>query len=163
VCLVERLADYAPDEARGLLGALHEDLADEGRDASWLDPAWHLTRPELWEADPIDEAVVRSDAQIHRLVARAAQRPGFLAGILIPYAQAQGWDEADLAAQVGCPPGILPRLLLCRRPRTLAEATDVAATAAAFGADPQALLSVVRAAEGTDGDSGGATSEDGAR
>src|SRR5262245_17215245 len=48
VCLIERLADYAPDEARGLLGALHEDLANEGRDASWLDPAWHLTRPELW-------------------------------------------------------------------------------------------------------------------
>jgi hypothetical protein len=149
VCLIERLAHYSPDEARGLLGALQEDLAEDGLDVSWLAPAWHLTRPELWEAEPIDDAVMRSDAQFHRLVARAAQRPGFLAGVLLPYARAQGWDEADLAAELGCSLGSLPRLLLCHRPQALSGETDVATVAEAYGADPRALLRTLRAAAAT--------------
>jgi hypothetical protein len=67
--------------------------------------------------------------------------------MLIPYARAQGWDETDLAAALGCPRATLPLLLLRARPLPRTWEADVAAIAEACGADPAALAAVLRAAE----------------
>ena len=96
--------------------------------------------------DPLEEAVHRHEGFLYHLVAEAAQRPGFLAAVLVPYARGQGWDEAQLAHAVGCPPATLPRLLLCRRPLPLTWETDVATAARACGADPAALAALLRRA-----------------
>jgi hypothetical protein len=82
--------------------------------------------------------------QRHRdLLAHAARRArdqeGFLAGALAAYQEANGMDDAALAAFLGCAPEALPRLALCRRPapdpaRFRAGIQEIAAyTGAAIG------------------------------
>jgi CheY-like chemotaxis protein len=90
---------------------------------------------------------LRYEGLLAHLVAEATRRPGFLAALLVPYAQTQGWDEAELAAALGCPPATLPRLLLRARPLPLTWEADVATLADACGADPAAVRTVLRAAE----------------
>ena len=97
-------------------------------------------------ADALEDAVRRHERLLHDLVAEATQHPRFLAAVLVPYARSRGWDEAQLAAALGCPLATLARLLLCRRPQRLTWAMDVAAAAGACGADPAALAAVLRAA-----------------
>ena len=94
--------------------------------------------------------MLRHEGMLHYLVAEATQRPGFLASLLVPYAHAQGWDETELAARLGCPPATLPRLLLRPRPAPPTWSADVAITADACGASPSALEATLRAAEARD-------------
>jgi CheY-like chemotaxis protein len=95
----------------------------------------------------IAEEALRYEGLLAHLVAEATRRPGFLAAVLVPYAQAQGWDESELAAALGCPTATLARLLLRARPLPLTWERDVATLAAACGADSAAVGTVLRAAE----------------
>jgi DNA-binding response OmpR family regulator len=95
----------------------------------------------------IEEQVLQVEGLLHYLVREAQARPGFLAALLIPYSQAQGWDEEELAQQLGCPLGTLARLLLRPRPLPLTWATDVKIIADAYGVNATALGTVLREAE----------------
>jgi DNA-binding response OmpR family regulator len=95
----------------------------------------------------IAEEALRYEGLLAHLVAEATRRPGFLAAVLVPYAQAQGWDERELAAALGCPPATLPRLLLRARPLPQTWNQDVATLAEACGADPAAVGAVLQVAE----------------
>jgi DNA-binding response OmpR family regulator len=98
-------------------------------------------------AERLEEQVLQVEGLLHYLVAEAVARPGFLASLLVPYTQAQGWDEDEFAAQLGCPRATLARLLLRPRPLALTWAADVANIAEACGANATALGPVLRAAE----------------
>lgn len=80
---------------------------------------------------------------------RAAGRAFFLASVLLPYAEAEGLDDAALAERLGCRPVDLARLLFCRRPRREAPhfRADVERIAAAFGLAAERLAELVRAAD----------------
>jgi CheY-like chemotaxis protein len=106
-----------------------------------------VDRPRVAGPNSIAEEALRYEGLLAHLVAEATKRPGFLAAVLVPYAQAQGWDESELAAALGCPPATLPRLLLRARPLPYTWDRDVATLADACGADPIAVSAVVRAAE----------------
>jgi DNA-binding response OmpR family regulator len=95
----------------------------------------------------LHEEMLRYEGLLTYLVAQAANRPGFLASALMPYAEAQGWDEATLAEALGCPLATLTRLLLRPRPLPYTWDSDVASIADACGADPTALATTLRAVE----------------
>lgn len=89
-----------------------------------------------------DEALLRRAAE------RAGERSFYLASSLLRYARAEGWDDDDLAAALGCDPASLPTLLLCRQPRvegTMFRA-DVEAIARRFGLDAARLGHMIRTA-----------------
>jgi DNA-binding response OmpR family regulator len=98
-------------------------------------------------AEALEQQVLQVEGLMHYLVAEAVTRPGFLASLLMPYAQAQGWDEEEFAIQLGCPRATLTRLLLRPRPLALTWAADVASIAEACGANATTLGLVLRAAE----------------
>lgn len=50
------------------------------------------------------------------LLAKSRQNPAFLGYPLTQYAQANGWDDSQLAAAVGCPVERFLHLMLCKRP-----------------------------------------------
>jgi DNA-binding response OmpR family regulator len=95
----------------------------------------------------LEEQVLQMEGLVHYLVAEAVTRPGFLAALLMPYAQAHGWDENELAQALGCPRATLTRLLLRPRPLDLTWAADVASIAEACGANAMTLGPTLRAAE----------------
>jgi DNA-binding response OmpR family regulator len=105
------------------------------------------SRPRPAGPSSIAEEALRYEGLLAHLVAEATRRPGFLAAVLVPYAQAQGWDESELAMALGCPPATLPRLLLRARPLPQTWDRDVATLADACGADAAAVSAVVQAAE----------------
>ena len=88
-----------------------------------------------------------------RLLRRAAERAGerrfFLASALLPYARAEGLDDAGLADRLGCTPEDLPALLLCRRPGNEGGRfrMDVERIAERFGLDAANLARVIRLAD----------------
>jgi DNA-binding response OmpR family regulator len=137
---------------------LREELLD--RIAVWLRARQHMPAGEPDAAGPaltappggaggtraLEEAVLRQEGRLHALVHEASRAPEFLAALLVPYARAQGWDESELAAELGCPLATLVRLLLRRRPGPMTWEADVAIAAQACGADPSALARVLRAA-----------------
>jgi hypothetical protein len=92
-----------------------------------------------------------SDPMDH-LARRVANARFFLASVLTTYQQRHGLDDAELAAQLGCPVGVLTLLRLCRRPggatprRTTEE--DVRVISERFAIDPDALARIVREVEG---------------
>jgi hypothetical protein len=83
---------------------------------------------------------------LEALAARAAAEPFFLASVLAAYAQSEGLDDAGLAAALGCPPGELAMLRLCRAPSAAAEDfwEDVRRIAERFGLDAHRLAEVVK-------------------
>jgi hypothetical protein len=83
---------------------------------------------------------------LESLAARAAGEPFFLAAVLGPYALSEGLDDAALAAALGCPPGELALLRLCRAPRAGPEEfrEDVQAIAERFGLDAGKLAEAVK-------------------
>jgi DNA-binding response OmpR family regulator len=95
----------------------------------------------------LEEQVLQVEGLVHYLVAEAVARPGFLAALLMPYAQSQGWDEDELAQALGCPRATLTRLLLRPRPLDLTWAADVTSIAEACGANATTLGPTLRAAE----------------
>lgn len=90
-----------------------------------------------------------SDALLRWAAGRAARRDVFLASVLLPFAWAEQLDDEALAARLGCPVQDLPKLLLCRRPRTDPAGfwEDVQRIAAAHAISPDRLAEVVRLAE----------------
>ena len=86
---------------------------------------------------------------LRRAAARAGERRFFLASALLPYARAEGWDDATLASHLGCDHGDLPALLLCRRPTREGSGfrMDVERIAARFGLDAARLARVIRLAD----------------
>jgi hypothetical protein len=83
-------------------------------------------------------------AALDHLAARAETDPTFLANPLAEYARSEDLDSAGLAAALGCPAADLTRLWLCGVPRRDQFRADVAAVAARFGIDPDALAAAVR-------------------
>jgi hypothetical protein len=83
---------------------------------------------------------------LEALAARAAGEPFFLAQVLAAFAQSEGLDDAGVAAALGCPPGELAMLRLCRTPRTENPEfwEDVSQVAGRFGIDPQRLAEAVK-------------------
>jgi hypothetical protein len=84
-----------------------------------------------------------------RLVARLETSPEFLAFVLRRYRDAQGFDDARLAAKIGARVDDLPRIAICRRPRHDSDdpahfRQDVESIAEEFGLDPRQLAEVVR-------------------
>jgi hypothetical protein len=85
---------------------------------------------------------------IVRAAQRASSRPPFMRWPLARFQEQQGCSRSQLAAQLGLPPGQLPRLALCLRPRPEHWAEDVAAIAAQVGCEPLGLATLVRLAAG---------------
>ncbi|HZR99642.1 MAG TPA: hypothetical protein VFE37_13095 [Chloroflexota bacterium] len=87
-----------------------------------------------------------SNSVLLDLAEQAAGQPGRLAAILLPYAQARGWDHAALAAALGCSLDVLPRILLAREPAPEHLEEEAKALAAAWGADPWRLVALLQVA-----------------
>jgi AraC-like DNA-binding protein len=85
---------------------------------------------------------------IVRAAQRARSRPPFMGWPLARFQEQQGCSRSQLAAQLGLPPGQLPRLALCLRPRPDHWAEDIATLAAQVGCSPTALASLVHRASG---------------
>ncbi len=83
---------------------------------------------------------------LEALAARAQDDPFFLASSLAAYARSEELDEAGLAAALGCPPGGLVMLRLCRAPRADPPEfwEDVSLVAERFGIEPQRLAEAVK-------------------
>jgi hypothetical protein len=81
-----------------------------------------------------------------RLVELARQDPQFLGCALSRYQQAQDLNAAQLAAWLGCGPGGLTRLSLCRAPdqRSAGFAADVLRIARFAACNPDRLMRVLR-------------------
>ena len=86
------------------------------------------------------------DETLRHFLDRADTERFFLASALAAFAQARGWDDAALAAHLGCPVGALTDLRLCRAPREDAAGfrEDLEAVVARFPADVVRLAEVVR-------------------
>jgi hypothetical protein len=80
------------------------------------------------------------------LAQQAAEQPGRLAAILLPYARTRGWDDAALAAALGCSLDALPHILLAREPAPEHLEEEAKALAATWGADPWRLVALLRVA-----------------
>ena len=83
---------------------------------------------------------------VERVAARAEADPEFLGYALAEYAAAEGLDDAELAARLGCPPGVLPHVKLCRLPPADPAGFQAAVEdlRVAFGVNPQPLADAVR-------------------
>ncbi len=83
------------------------------------------------------------------LVARAADRPFYLASVIQPYKEMHGLDDRGLATLLGSTPENLMRLGLCRKPGSASAhfRQEVEQVAAYAGAQPAALAAVIRDAE----------------
>lgn len=79
------------------------------------------------------------------LARRAEERPSLLAALLAAFARSEDFDEAALAAHLGCAAGPLSRLKLCRAPHSDPEQMrkDVARLAEHFGISDLALRMAV--------------------
>lgn len=94
-------------------------------------------------ADPDD-----AEALLARAARRLEANPAFLASILAAYRAERRIGEPELAAELGCRPGDLVRLALCRAPRPGAQfRADLAAAAEHVGADLDRLIGIVRRVE----------------
>ena len=84
---------------------------------------------------------------LDELARRMHADPFFLASALAIYARSEGLDEAALAARLGCRPGTLTMLRLCRRPQAGARfGREIATIAGRFSVSAELLATVVRRA-----------------
>lgn len=83
-----------------------------------------------------------------RLARRLAERfegnPDTLASVFARYREAEGIDEAGLAAYLGITPDLVPHIALCGRPRVDLFPEDIATVADRFGIEPERLAVLVR-------------------
>jgi hypothetical protein len=93
------------------------------------------------------------NATLRELAAQAASQPGRLASLVLPYARLRGWDDAALAAALGCSLDVLPKLLLGRNPFADVDdpdsplwTQDLLALARTWGTEPGQLEAVLHAA-----------------
>jgi hypothetical protein len=77
---------------------------------------------------------------------RAAQNRFFLAEYLTEFRIFRGIAEDELARFLGCSPGLLPKLALCRRPDSESPRfrSDVERIAVAFDMQPSRLVQLIR-------------------
>jgi hypothetical protein len=77
---------------------------------------------------------------------KAAQDRFFFSKYLMEFRIAHGMAEDELAQFLGCSPGILPKLSLCRRPdpETPRFRSDVERIAIAFDIQPRRLAQLIR-------------------
>ncbi|HEX4607223.1 MAG TPA: hypothetical protein VH092_03375 [Urbifossiella sp.] len=89
-------------------------------------------------------------AALDHLAARATTDPAFLAFALAEYARSERLDDAGLAGRLGCRPGDLAAVRLCRAPRSDPDGfrADLTAVATRFGLDTTALAAAVQLARG---------------
>jgi hypothetical protein len=89
---------------------------------------------------------------VFRAAARASQQSYFLGSALATYATAEGLDDPQLAKRLGCKPGDLPRIRLCRRPDgdTSRFTSDILRIAERFGLDTATLAEILRQVEALD-------------
>jgi hypothetical protein len=94
----------------------------------------------------------RPDDLLRRAARRVVPDPFFMAGALDAYRALEGLDEPALAQRLGCPPDALVHLALCRRPdpTTPRFRADVERIAAHVGANPLALVRLLRAVSASD-------------
>jgi hypothetical protein len=83
---------------------------------------------------------------LHQLAEQAAEQPGRLAALLLPYARARGWDDAALAVALGCSLDALPHILLARTPAPQHVEEEAKDLAVAWGADPWRLVALLQVA-----------------
>jgi hypothetical protein len=83
---------------------------------------------------------------LEALAARAESDPFFLAAYLAAFACSERLDDAGLAGALGCRPGDLPMLRLCRAPRSSHDEfwDDVTTIAAPYGIEPERLAEAVK-------------------
>ena len=85
------------------------------------------------------------------LLAQAAERassdPFFLGYALRAYRQAQEMDVEELSGWLGCPPGDLPRLALCRCPAPDRFQDDLQRLSHRFGLRTDRLAALLRQVE----------------
>lgn len=108
--------------------------------------------PPTEQGQPAQASVaVPASGWAHRAAARAAERGGYMAGLLVTYREVQGMGERELAEELGCSAERLPLLGLCRQPRRDGArfAAEVRELAAFAGADAGRLAHVVRAVDAT--------------
>src|SRR5687767_195093 len=110
-----------------------------------------MTAPadEIPDAEP-DEPAIDADALLNVAAARAAARPECLAWVLAQHQANEGLDDMALSGQLGIDPSTLLDLRLCLRPRAASPEQfrrDVEEIAAAFGADADALMAVVKSVD----------------
>lgn len=86
------------------------------------------------------------DELLWRAVERARRHPFFVASSLLPWADRAGYDNADLAAWLGCAIADLSSVLLCRRPTGTGPEflRDVTGIAGRFGMDATRLAEAIR-------------------
>jgi hypothetical protein len=77
---------------------------------------------------------------------KVAQNRFFLAGYLNEFKIIRGITEEELAQFLGCSPGLLPKLALCRRPDPVSPRfrADVERIAVAFDIRPEHLARLMR-------------------
>lgn len=90
-------------------------------------------------------------AWARRAAARAAERGGYMAGLLAAYQEMQRMDERQVAAALRCSLERLPFLGLCREPRREQGqfAADVREIAGYAGADVGRLAQLIRTVDAT--------------
>ena len=83
---------------------------------------------------------------LEHMARRVEGDPRFLAPALAHYARGEGLDDRDLARALGCPPGDLAALRLCRMPASdpAGFRKDVDRLAARFGLSAGTLAEAVR-------------------
>jgi hypothetical protein len=83
---------------------------------------------------------------LEALSRRMENRPFFLAPLLAAYARSEGLDDAGLAGVLGCSPGLLVDLRLCRAPRETPPGfgEDIERISKHFGIADHRLIKVVR-------------------
>jgi hypothetical protein len=88
----------------------------------------------------------RDRALLAQASLRAAGRPFFLAGALAVFRALRGMTDEQLATFLGCAPGVLSELGLCRRPDPTASTfrADVERVAAYVGAASEQLARLLR-------------------
>ena len=82
----------------------------------------------------------------HDLAQQAAEQPGRLASVLLPYARLRGWHAAALAAALGCSLDALPHILLAREPAPEHREEEAKALAAAWGAEAWRVVALLELA-----------------
>jgi hypothetical protein len=63
-----------------------------------------------------NDSIDKKSEAMARLAARVSADPFFLGELLAGYQRRHNFDEADFAAQLGCPVAVLTSLGLCRKP-----------------------------------------------
>jgi len=87
---------------------------------------------------------------LYDLAQQAAEQPGRLAALLLPYARARGWDDVALAVALGCSLDALPHILLAREPSADYLEVEARALADAWGAEAWRMIALLRLARESD-------------